>query len=75
MTKEEIKRSLEMACKLLNESRANVVAEAKAIWNLPRAKTKQKDKARFAELSSYVNGLDYGLDMITALVKEMDKAE
>ena len=75
MTKEEIKRALEMGCKLLNESRANVVAEAKAILNLPGVKMKQKDKARFAELTAYVDGLDYGLDMITAVVKEMDKGE
>ena len=75
MTKEEIKRSLEMVCKLLSESRANVVAEAKAILNLPGVKMEQKDKARFNELSSYADGLDYGLDMIAALLTEMNKGE
>lgn len=73
MTNEEIKRAILTMYKLLNDNRANAIAEAKDICALPGAKMKQKDKARFTELSSYIDGLDCGIEMITALIKEIVK--
>ena len=71
MTNEEIKRTLETIHKLLTDNKVNAVAEAQAIQSLPSKEKDRDDDVRAAELAGYVCGLQLGVDLIHALIKEI----